>query len=83
MRAVAERGVLRVLAGAPRHFFRLGDHHLLGGEAGAFVRTITERLVLRIAAGTPVVGSGGHVFNDGGFLGDVGLVHGRIGLGNC
>ena len=56
MRAVAERGVLRVLAGAPSHFFGLGDHDLLGGEAGAFVRTITERLVLRIAAGTPVVG---------------------------
>ena len=48
-------------------------------EAGATVRTVTEWLIFRTAAGTPVVFSIGVEFNGGGFIiGDDGVCHGLL-----
>ena len=46
-------------------------------ERRALMRTITERLVLRMAAGAPPIGARGHVFHDRGLLRDVRRGHGE------
>ena len=59
VRAVAERRVLgRLAAAEPSRAVFLGGERL-GKEAGAFVRTIAERLVRGLAAGAPIIGLAG------------------------
>src|SRR4051794_3082565 len=56
MAVVADRGCLRLLAGAQqRPAIALGGP-FEGLDAGAFVRAVTERLRLRAAAAAPPVG---------------------------
>ena len=58
MTAIAKRVVFRVLATAQRDGFRFGNIHFARPEAGAFVRTVTERLLLRRATRAPPKGAG-------------------------
>ena len=73
--AIAERAVLRVLATAPRDGFRFGNIHFARPEAGAFVRTVTERLLLRRAARAPPIRAGFDFLNQWRFLGDYWFWH--------
>ena len=55
MRAVAERGGMRLLAPAQRHSTGLVEHKLQRVEARSFMRAIAKRLTLRPPAPTPPV----------------------------
>ena len=58
MAPVAERHVLRVLAGAPRHRLGFRNLNFLWPELGAFMRAIAERLALGSPTGTPPIHPG-------------------------
>lgn len=73
--AVAKRFVLAVLAAAQRYLGGLRNVELHRCEARAFVRAITEWLILGSPAGTPPVGPGGEFEAIRRFLGNFGLIH--------
>lgn len=56
MCAVTERRIPGVLALAERHFLLLRHHELHGQKLGSSVRTITERLGVRLPAAAPIEG---------------------------
>ena len=80
--AVAMDAILAVLAAAKIHGAGFGGRIFDGRQAGVLVAAIAERLLGAFAAGAPVVVLAG--FNgDGirGFLGDGGLGHGVLLVG--
>ena len=64
MRAVAERRVLGGFAAAPGDAFGFGDDLHFWVHASRLVRAVTERLFIRIAAGTPGVPTRLHVHDE-------------------
>jgi len=77
MRAITERAILGVLAGTEERLLIRIRRPSQRREVGAFVRAIAEGLVLRLAAGAPIIGFAGfNVDGEGGFASTVGSGHG-------